>query len=76
MKYSIIALAFAALCSAELYCDGGITQQKGCGNKSLYCCFEMGAPWGRWNNSRKGCEEPFVGGPKEVCATNGPEYTA
>ncbi|PBP17271.1 hypothetical protein BUE80_DR012001 [Diplocarpon rosae] len=76
MKYSIFALAFAVLCSAELYCDNGYNDDAvGCGNKSLYCCFNMGGPWGPWSNARKGCGDPYAG-EKPICATNGPEYTA
>ncbi|PBP28116.1 hypothetical protein BUE80_DR000832 [Diplocarpon rosae] len=67
MLYLLVSLTFAALCSAELFCNGGTTQSDySCKDgKSLYCCYDIHDAWNAFNNERKGCGSPIEGPPQE-----------
>ncbi|PBP29014.1 hypothetical protein BUE80_DR000011, partial [Diplocarpon rosae] len=60
MKYFVLTLAFAALSSAKLFCDNGVSQP------GRSCCVETDDAVSSWYNARKGCGDP-EGGDKVSC---------
>ncbi|PBP26718.1 hypothetical protein BUE80_DR002284 [Diplocarpon rosae] len=72
MKYFVLTLAFAALTSAKLLCNAGITQPtRSCNpGKDLYCCVERDETTQIFNNERTGCGDPKEG-TKLSCGTVG-----